>query len=115
MERWVDAYVRAWDTNDPEEIAALFSESARYFTAPYREPWNGQATILEEWLGRKDAQGDWSFRYEVLGIDGDLAFVRGWTHYETDFDYSNLWVIRLDGDGRASEFIEWWMAEEGTA
>jgi hypothetical protein len=47
-----------------------------------------------------------------MGIADDAAFVRGWTGYKTDSDYSNLWVIRFDLDGRASEFIEWWMAEE---
>src|SRR5688500_12284173 len=109
---WVDGYVKAWGTNDPEDITALFSEGARYYTAPHREPWNGQANIVAGWLERKEQPGEWTFRYEILGIDGDTAFVRGWTGYTDDSDYSNLWVITLDGDGRASEFIEWWMADD---
>jgi hypothetical protein len=24
-------------------------------------------------------------------------------------DYSNLWVVRLDRDGRCTHFTEWWM------
>jgi hypothetical protein len=23
--------------------------------------------------------------------------------------YSNLWIIRLDAEGRCTEFTEWWM------
>jgi uncharacterized protein (TIGR02246 family) len=116
VERWVQAYEGAWASNDPEEIGALFTDDARYYTAPEREPWTGRDTIVREWLGRKDEPGEYTFRSEVLGIDGDLAFVRGWTTYTKEGqDYSNLWVIRLADDGRASEFIEWWMEQEAPA
>lgn len=115
VDSWIDGYVRAWGTNDPEDIGAMFTDDARYYTAPYREPWAGRTTIVAEWIARKDQPGAWEFRYEVLGIDGELAFVRGWTRYaasaeEPEAEYSNLWVIRLTEDGKCSEFIEWWMA-----
>lgn len=110
LEDWVRRYVRAWGTNDPEDIGALFTDDARYFTAPHREPWSGRDAIVQGWLGRKDNQGDWSFRSEILAIAGDQGFVRGWTAYHTEeSDYSNLWVVRLEADGRCSEFTEWWM------
>jgi uncharacterized protein (TIGR02246 family) len=109
VEAWLERYVQAWGSNDPAEIAGLFTEDARYFTAPHRQPWTGRETIAREWIGRKDEPGTWTFRYEVLGVDGDLAFVRGWTTYAKEPDYSNLWVVRLDDTGRCSEFIEWWM------
>jgi uncharacterized protein (TIGR02246 family) len=110
VERWVDRYVQAWGSNDPEEIGDLFTEDARYYTAPHRDPWTGREAIVEGWLKRKDEPGAWGFRYEVLAVADDLAFVRGWTAYHTEeSDYSNLWVINLEGDGRCSEFIEWWM------
>jgi hypothetical protein len=114
VEGWVERYVRAWGSNDPGEIGDLFTEDSRYYTAPYREPWSGREAIVEGWLDRKDEPGQWDFRYEVLGVSGDLAFVRGWTTYPTDDPpgYSNLWVIRLEPDGRCSEFIEWWMGVE---
>jgi ketosteroid isomerase-like protein len=113
-EAWVERYLRAWASNDPDDIKALFTEDARYYTAPHREPWEGRPAIVDGWLDRKDEPGTWSFRYEVLGTDGDLAFVRGWTTSLKDDppDCTNLWVIRLSEDGRASEFIEWWMDVE---
>ena len=105
------AYVGAWESNEPEAIGALFTEDARYFTAPSREPWSGREAIVEGWLDRKDEPGTWTFRSEVIGVDGDVAFVRGWNTTRGEPDCDNLWVIRLSEDGRASEFIEWWMEE----
>jgi hypothetical protein len=115
VDHWVERYVRAWETNASDDIGDLFTEEATYYTAPYREPWRGRDGIVAAWLDRKDVQGDWSFRHETLSVCDDLALVRGWTEYQTDSDYANLWVIRLSGDGRCSEFTEWWMPVEGTA
>jgi tRNA (guanine37-N1)-methyltransferase len=116
IDDWVRRYVGAWESNDPEEIRSLFTEDAAYYTAPHREPWRGRDGIVEGWLGHKDEPGSWSFRYEIVGVDGDLGFVRGWTDYPPPGAgtgrYANLWQIRLDGEGRASEFVEWWMLEE---
>jgi ketosteroid isomerase-like protein len=111
VERWVEAYVRAWETNDPEHIGALFTEDATYRTAPHREPWRGRDHIVEGWLDRKDQQGRWGFEYRVQDIAGDRAYVRGLTTYhdQGEADYVNLWEITLDGEGRCSEFVEWWM------
>jgi uncharacterized protein (TIGR02246 family) len=114
LESWLERYVHAWGTNDPDGIGELFTEDARYYTAPHREPWVGREGIVAAWLDRKDEPGQWEFRHQIVGIDGPVGFVRGWTRYaatadEAETEYSNLWVIRLDADGRCSEFIEWWM------
>lgn len=109
----MEGYLRAWSSNDPGDIAALFTEDAVYYTAPDREPWRGRDGIVEGWIDRKDAPGKWRFRHEILALSGDLAFVRGWTDYlEPPTKYSNLWVIRLGDDGRCSEYTEWWMEIE---
>jgi hypothetical protein len=115
LERWVEGYLAAWSSNDPQDIGRLFTDDARYYTAPHREPWKGRLGIVEGWIDRKDEPGEWDFRYEVLAIADGIGFVRGWTTYHTDEDdYSNLWVIRLDDAGRCSEFTEWWMVIEET-
>ena len=111
VERWMQGYIKAWSSNDPDDIAALFTEDATYYTAPHRQPWRGRAAIVEGWVDRKDQQGQWDFRHELLATAEDVAFVRGWTTYhdqETP-NYSNLWVLRLTEDGRCAEFTEWWM------
>jgi hypothetical protein len=113
---WVDAYQHAWTSSDPDDIRALFSERARYYTAPFRPPWSGHEEIVAGWLGRRDEPGTWSFRYEVLLESAEISLVRGWTTYHDDErSYSNLWVIRPADDGRCREFVEWWMLEDDSA
>lgn len=110
---WVERYVRAWETNDPSQIGALFAENASYYPAPHEEPWRGRAAIVANWLGRKDEPGSWSFRHEIVAVAEDVTFVRGWTRYlDPPADYSNLWVIRFNDSGQCVEFTEWWMERD---
>jgi uncharacterized protein (TIGR02246 family) len=109
VEAWMEGYQRAWTTNDPEDIGRLFTDDAAYLTAPFRQPWAGRDAIVEGWLDRKEEPGEWTFRWQLLAIANDLAFVQGQTEYPKEGKtYSNLWVIRLP-DGRSSQFTEWWM------
>ncbi|NEN05511.1 nuclear transport factor 2 family protein [Diaminobutyricibacter tongyongensis] len=106
---WIDGYRRAWESNDPDDIRALFTEDASYRTEPFADPWVGHLEIVEGWLDAQDEPGAADFEWRALGRDGSLVFVEGVTEYHAGPTYSNLWVIRLEPDGRASEFTEWWM------
>jgi uncharacterized protein (TIGR02246 family) len=107
---WVDRYLQAWNSNDPAEIGALFTENAEYYTEPYRQPWRGRAEIVRRWLERKDEPGDTTFGWRPLAVSPEVAVVQGETVYHSlHRTYSNLWVIRLDQQGCCTEFTEWWM------
>ena len=113
VDRWIAGYVRAWTSNDPADIEALFTDDATYRTEPYAEPWAGRDEIVRGWIDAKDEPGTWEFRSEPLALAADVAFVRGWTTY-TDGEpriYHNLWVIELADDGRARAFTEWFMKQ----
>ncbi len=47
VERWLDDYVKAWKSNNPQDIAKLFTEDAFYSTGPFDEPWIGQQAIID--------------------------------------------------------------------
>ena len=107
---WMAAYERAWASNDAEEIGALFTDDALYFTTPFREPWRGRQEIVDGWLDRKDEPGDWTFEWRPLVDTPELAIITGTTTYRNPpLTYSNLWVLKLGDDGRCREFTEWWM------
>ncbi len=110
---WIDLYRTAWATNDPDDIRALFTEDASYRTEPFAEPWDGHLEIVEGWLDAQDEPGAATFEWRLLGHDASVYFVEGVTDYRNGSLYSNLWVIRLAPDGRAKEFTEWWMEQDG--
>jgi len=105
---WIDGYVRAWNTSDPADIGRLFAEDAEYYTAPFRAPWRGRDQIVKEWLARKDEPGEATFEWSPIVVTDKVAIIQGTTTYP-DETFSNLWVIRLDDDGRCRHFTEWWM------
>lgn len=106
---WMNGYLRAWDSNDPDDIRALFTDDAEYATAPTVAPRVGIGAIVDGWLDDQDQPEDYTFTWHELGIDGDLAFVQGETAYVDGRRYANLWVIRFADDGRASSYTEWYM------
>jgi ketosteroid isomerase-like protein len=117
LTKWMTAYRAAWESNDPSEIGALFTDDAVYYKEPFSEPMRGRDAIIAMWLGHRDDPGSTDFTWNLLintvvAGEPDLAVVQGVTVYST-VRYSNLWVIRLavddSGVGRATEFTEWWM------
>ena len=105
---WIDGYVRAWNSNDPADIGALFTVDATYATEPYRPPRRGREAIVAGWLENQDAPGETTFTWEPVCFAEDLAVIRGTTTYP-DRVFSNLWLIRLTPEGTCREFTEWWM------
>lgn len=106
---WMNAYLKAWDSNEPDDIKAMFTDDAVYLTAPYLPPRVGVQAIIDGWIDDQDEPGDHTFTWHETGRDGSLAFVSGDTVYTNGHRYANLWVIRFAEDGRATEFTEWYM------
>ena len=108
--RWVERYIGAWNSNDPDEIGALFAENGLYLTTPYSPPWSGREEIVRNWLDRKDEPGDTRFDFDVLIADDSIGIIKGITRYKkSSLDYHNLWEVRLDAQERCTEFVEWWI------
>ena len=111
---WVTAYRTAWEANLDADIRALFTDDAEYLIGPSDEPVRGIDAIVATWLSRAEKPDDTTFRWQVLGIDGELVFVQGQVDYRDGQLFDNLWVIRLAADGRATSFTEWWMKRPGS-
>jgi ketosteroid isomerase-like protein len=108
IRRWVDAYLEAWESNDPAAAAALFTADGLYRLEPW-ETWNGREEIVRGWLEHADAPGDATFHWWHVARDGDLWALEARTGYhDLGRDYSNLWLVELDDEGRARGFSEWW-------
>jgi SnoaL-like domain len=113
VDKWITAYRAAWESNDPGDIGALFTDDALYYNEPFSEPARGRDAIVARWLERQDDPGTTTFTWKLLSEVDGLAFVQGETDYGVA-KYSNLWVIRFapssqSASPEATEFTEWWM------
>lgn len=118
VEEWVEGYLDACRTNEPDAILALFTEDARYSTSPFDPPVEGREAIVDYWLedppepfacewsivAAEDAVGVVDARYRYLDAGGDV-----------DREYADIWVITLDPDGRCREFREHYMRRSAEA
>jgi ketosteroid isomerase-like protein len=114
LQTWLDAYLEAWRTYDREAIAALFAADASYAYHPYDEPLRGPGAIADSWLSEQDAPGSWEASYRPLMFDGDRAIATGETRYADGNVFSNLFVLRFDGEGRCTEFVEYYVHHPAT-
>lgn len=117
---WLRAYVRAWETYDPEAVAELFSGDATYSYFPFDEPIRGRVAIVASWLEGKDPPGTYEASYEPVAIDGSLAVAQGRSRYFKDpsrrelvREYDNIFLIEFDDNGRCHSFREWYMRPRG--
>jgi hypothetical protein len=113
--RWMQGYLQAWSSNDPDQISALFTVDAEYYTDPFGPPWRGRDEIVDGWLENADEPDGFSFEWSPLVITPELSIVQGVTRYTNGPVYSNLWIIRFAPDGTAREFVEWWMDQSEPA
>jgi hypothetical protein len=122
VQAWLDRYVEAWQSYDPEAIGALFSESAEYRYQPWGQPTVGREAIVNDWLNpsgaasSRDEPGTWSARYEPWAVDGNRAVAIGETAYFRDASqaveerrYWNSWLLEFDDAGRCRSFVEYFM------
>jgi hypothetical protein len=110
LAEWIAGYVRAWNSNEPDDIGALFTDDAEYRTRPYLDPWRGRLEIVDRWLEIKDEPGVADFTWDTVVDTPEVSVIEGTTVYRDPPEtYSNLWVIRLESDGRCRSFTEWWM------
>jgi len=111
VQAWLDAYIEAWRSYDPDAIADLFSADASYAYHPYDEPLRGRDAIVASWLEERDEPGSWEAAYRPLLIEQDRAVATGESRYAEGRVFSNLYVLRFDGEGRCSEFVEWYIEQ----
>ena len=114
VQAWLDRYVHAWGSNDAGEIATLFTEDATYSYGPFREDVKGRDAIVGSWLEDPDEPGSWSAEYHPVAVEDDTAVANGRSRYfhpdgSPRTEYDNIFLIRLDDDGRCVEFREWFV------
>jgi ketosteroid isomerase-like protein len=112
LQRWLDAYVAAWRSNDSAAIGELFAADAEYRYHPADEPVRGREAIVASWLDDPDEPGTWDAWYEPFAVEGDRGVAIGVsTYFDSDRKpvrvYDNAFAMEFDKDGRCTSFTEW--------
>jgi SnoaL-like protein len=110
---WLDRYLTAWKSYEPEAIGDLFSKTVSYREYPYAEPLTTRESVVENWLEDRDATGTYDGEYEPIAVDGDVAVARGTSTYVDATGgiaslFYNVFVMRFDDEGRCKEFTEYY-------
>lgn len=112
LNAWMDGYVNAWSENDPEAIAALFTDNAIYDPQTADGEWDGIDEIVEQWTDIGDDPDNWEFQWLPIVENDELAVVVGRTRYHNPpMTYRNLFVIRFNDQGLCTDFTEWYIEE----
>jgi hypothetical protein len=112
---WLEAYRRAWISNDPVEVGDLFTKEAVYLSEPFTQPWLGREEIVRRWTAGISQEVEMT--WDIQAIDGDVAVVR-WivvTRNAGDpvrVQYDGVLVLRFAGDGRCRDHREWYFRRE---
>ena len=119
---WLDRYVAAWLTYEPDLIADLFAEDVAYRYHPYDEPVLGRDAVVSSWLGdetpgasTRDPVGTYDADYAPVAVDADVVVATGTTSYRDAPDgpvtrvFHNCFVMRFDASGRCRELTEWYV------
>ena len=123
VQRWLDLYIAAWRSYDPQAIGDLFSDEAEYRYYPYSEPLLGRAEIVRAWTApegnesQRDAPESWDARYEPYAVDGNRAVAAGWSRYFADGEtpeklYHNVYLLAFDREGRCQTFTEYFVEQK---
>jgi hypothetical protein len=113
LDSWMDAYIEAWASNDPDQIAALFTVDAVYDPQTADGELHGHQEIVDWWQEKDDDPESWDFEWLPLVETEEIAVVTGATRYvDPETSYRNLFVIKFDEDGRCRDFTEWYIEED---
>ena len=121
---WLDRYVAAWKSYDPDAIVALFSEDVVYRYHPYDDPIIGRDAVVGSWLGdsesgdasTRDQPGTYDATYSPVAVDGPVVVATGTSNYRDEPDgpvvrvFENCFVMRFADDGRCREFTEYYIS-----
>ena len=116
VERWIEAYGRAWRERDAGEVVAIFTEDAVYRSSPFREPHVGAEGIRAYWTRATGAQANLDLRFGRPVVEGDRAAVEWWAAVEEDgveTTFPGILMLRFAPDGRCVELRECWHEQPG--
>lgn len=114
LSRWLDAYGRAWERQDPDAAASIFTEDGTYAWGPFNEPIRGREAIRAAWQhATQGQQENIRFGYEVLAVTDERGIARWWASMTgrstgRPVKMEGIFLVTLSPSGECEVFREWW-------
>jgi hypothetical protein len=106
---------RLWRIAGTDVLSGLFTPDATCLPSPWSQPISGLEALAVFWDEERDgADEQFSLTWEVVAVDGDVGVTRVEVTYERAATWRDLWVVRLNADGRCTAFEEWPFAPDPT-
>jgi hypothetical protein len=110
VSRWLAGYEAAWRTPGTDSLTGIFTGGASYRKSPYEAPMAGLDAIGRMWEEERSSPDEvFTLATEIVAVEGPTAVVQAEVRYgdPVSQEYRDLWVLRLDDDGRCTWFEEW--------
>jgi SnoaL-like domain len=119
VEKWLEAYGRAWEGRDPRAAAELFTEDATYQETPFVEPARGRDAIHKYWENVARTQQDIHFQFEVLALTDRGCFAQWHSTFlrlpqNIRLELDGIFLLSFSPQGRCTALREWWHRKEIT-
>lgn len=115
LQRWMQAYERAWREPGTAGLGALFADDAVYLTSPTAEPVRGLDAVRALWEEARSPGERFTASWEIVAAEGSTGVVRVRVDYTAPEPqaFHDLWIVTLDAEGRCTRFEEWYVSAAG--
>jgi SnoaL-like domain len=115
---WLEAYGEAYEQQDPDAAAVLFTPDATYQWGPFGELLHGREEIRAKWAeGIDPDEGGVTFAHELLAVTDTIGIARWMASYAYPREgrlvrYDGVFAFSLNDESRCTGFREWWNTRE---
>jgi hypothetical protein len=113
VERWFLLLKDIWINKDIENIGTLLSSEFCYYENPFQSPLVSLDEVKNAWKGVSDQD---ILKLEICtlidhGNEGCASYEFSYDDAEGNtHDSKGAYYVRLDGQGKAIEFRQWWVS-----
>ena len=116
--RWLARYEEAWRAEGTDALVELFAPDSTYSPGPYEATQRGLDAINHLWESERVGPDEvFTMDSEIVAVDGDTGVARIKVVYRDPpvQEYRDVWIVRVDADGRCVSFEEWPYWPPGTS
>lgn len=114
---WLERYFQAWQSNNPDAVAPLFSDDAVYYYGPFATPAVGRQQIVGRWVADPEEQEQVKYAFKPLALKDNLGIAHFHVLYRSRnrsaiLEMDGVLVLQFDAKLRCIDHREWYSQRE---